>query len=150
MGVSPSKRVENDLINSPSFQSAMTNTYEECMNLTQHAFPGPCLYQLLHASTSVYTLLLSSSKDDSASKIQQKWLPQPPTQIQIDRTLRKLKLLSKGKSTSLNLEEFQAFMVSLFQDMALCNVFKSMAIYICGDFIIMFHSAKASSNWPHV
>ena len=113
----------------------MINTYEECMNLTQHSFPDPCPYQLLHASTSVYTLHLSSSKYDSASKIQQKWLPQPPTQLQIDRTLRKLKLLSKGKSTSLNLEEFQAFIVALFRDMTLSNAFKSMAFYIPVGFV---------------
>jgi len=148
MGLSPSKRVENDLRNSPSFQSAMTNTYEECMNLTQHAFPGPCLYQLLHASTSVYTLLLSSSKDDSASKIQQKWLPQPPTQIQIDRTLRKLKLLSKGKSTSLNLQEFQAFIVALFRDMALSNAFKSMAFYIPVGFVAILSSHLIAQRLP--
>lgn len=140
--------MENELRISPSFQSAIANSYEECMNLTQHSFPGPCLYQLLHASTSVYTLLLSSSKDDSASKIQQKWLPQPPTQLQIDRTLRKLKLLSKGKSTSLNLEEYQAFIVALFRDMALSNAFKSMAFYILVGFVAILSSHLIAQRIP--
>nr|ADE76042.1 unknown [Picea sitchensis] len=148
MGSSPSKRVEIELRNSPSFQSAVANTYEECMNLTQHAFPGPCLYQLLHASTSVYTLLLSSSKDDPAAKIQQKWLPQPPTQLQIDRTLRKLKLLCNGKSASLNLEEFQAFILALFRDMALSNAFKSMAFYIPVGFLAILSSHLIAQRLP--
>lgn len=148
MGSSPSKRLETELRDSPSFQSAITNTYEECMNLTQHAFPGPCLYQLLHASTSIYSLLLSSSQDDPAAKIQQKWLPQPPTQLQIDRTLRKLKLLSKGKSASLNLEEFRAFILSLFKDMALSSAFKSMAFYIPVGFVAILSSHLIAQRLP--
>ncbi|GLJ33573.1 hypothetical protein SUGI_0675070 [Cryptomeria japonica] len=143
MGQSPSKRAESVLKNSTSFKQATASAYNDCIALTQHAFQGVLLYQLHDACTKIYALL-SVDPEDPAASFRQKWLPEPPTQLQIDETLRSKNLTTKG---FLNLEEFEAFALALFRDMAISKACRTLGWYIPVGFVAIFFSHVCIIIW---
>ncbi|XP_058102458.1 uncharacterized protein LOC131246389 [Magnolia sinica] len=114
MGLSASKRVSKTLENSPEFNAACDSAYDDCLNLTQHAFPGVKPYQLLPASTRLYIAVSTSVPLIS------RWAPSPPTQSQVDRALESVNI-DGGETLILTREQFKAFAVELFKDVIVSN-----------------------------
>jgi hypothetical protein len=81
MGGSPSKKIEETLETSSAFKSAVDASYEECLILSKHKVPGLQAYQLHDAAVRVYEKLCNVDDDDVVSKYREKWLPQPPAQV---------------------------------------------------------------------
>lgn len=84
MGSSPSKKIEETLEASHTFQAAVDASYEECMILSQHIFPGLQAYQLLDAAERIYEKLTADEEEkeeDAVLLYKERWLPQPPTQV---------------------------------------------------------------------
>lgn len=82
MGSTPSKKIEETLESSSTFQAAVYASFEECMILSQHMFPGLQAYQLLDAAERIYEKLTSEQEEEDAVLIyKEKWLPQAPTQV---------------------------------------------------------------------
>ncbi|GAB4825580.1 hypothetical protein Ancab_008454 [Ancistrocladus abbreviatus] len=135
MGLSASKRVSRSFRDSSDFNSACDSVFEECLTLTQHAFPGIFAYQLSDAS---FRLHLSLSLSNPLVK---KWLPSPPSQAQVDRAYR---LLSHSGATSsasggdnrqveartLSSDKFKAFALELFTDAVLSNARKAVIVRV--------------------
>lgn len=83
MGGTPSKKIEETLETSSAFQAAVDASYEECMILSQHKFPGLQAYQLHDAAVRVYEKLAAIEDDDVVLKYKEKWLPQAPSQVAV-------------------------------------------------------------------
>ncbi|XP_068662786.1 LOW QUALITY PROTEIN: uncharacterized protein [Aristolochia californica] len=111
MGLSASKRVSRILEASPEFDAACTSVYEDCLNLTQHAFPGVRPYQLYDASLRLH-LTLSSSLP-----FVKQWVSSPPSKVQVDHAIA---TTAEYKET-LNLLEFKAFSLHLFRYVIISN-----------------------------
>ncbi|XP_024400275.1 uncharacterized protein [Physcomitrium patens] len=124
MGQSPSKRVEETLSTSLSFHAAVDASFEECMALSQHAFPGLQLYQLLDASRRVYDKI-PLPEEDEVARYKQRWLPHRPTQAQVDATVRKERL-----RRTVAIDEFRAFALVLFRDMGLATARHRLVVYV--------------------
>ncbi|KAL6342417.1 hypothetical protein AAG906_009090 [Vitis piasezkii] len=111
MGLSASKRVKSSLQNSPKFDSVCDSVYSECLDLSEHAFAGVRPYQLSGAS-----LRLHQSLCDHHPLIK-RWVPSPPTQLQVDRALRVVTRSGDSvQDQTLGRVEFKAFEVELFAD----------------------------------
>lgn len=108
MGLSASKRVEKTLKNSPEFYAACDTVYDECLDLSQHAFPGVMTYQLPGAAARLHSRLL-------LLPIVKRWVPSPPDQGQVDRAVPRSRGEGEGPVT-LTREEFRAFALELFKD----------------------------------
>lgn len=128
MGQSPSKRIEEILSTSPAFQSAVHASFEECMVLSQHSSPGLQLYQLFDASNRIYEKL-AVDEDDVVSRYKQRWLPQRPSQLQVDTTVKKERFY-RGGQKSLDIDEFRIFAIVLFRDMGLTTARYRLALYV--------------------
>ncbi|KAF8402350.1 hypothetical protein HHK36_013304 [Tetracentron sinense] len=117
MGIWASKRVEKALGNSPEFEVSCDYVYEECLTLTQHAFPGVRPYQLFGASESLHLRL-----SEVGYPLVKKWVPSPPTRIQVDTALRALVSMDEQTQTlGLGPAEFKAFAVEVFRDAIVSN-----------------------------
>ncbi|KAF6138066.1 hypothetical protein GIB67_042971 [Kingdonia uniflora] len=103
MGLSASKRAKQSLPTS-QFDIACAMSYDYCLNLTQHAFPGIRPYQLFDASTRLHTLL------STVHPLIVKGVPSPPNQTQVDHALKTVTHCDE----TLCLEEFKAFAVELY------------------------------------
>ncbi|XP_077229273.1 uncharacterized protein LOC143862162 [Tasmannia lanceolata] len=114
MGVAASKKVEKTLKDSPEFDSACNSVYSDCLNLTQHAFPGVLPYQLSDASDRLHLKL------STALPLVKKWASLPPSQTQVDQAFKSVESDSGGET--LNSSEFKAFAVELFRDAIVSNV----------------------------
>jgi len=128
MGQSPSKRIEEILSTSSAFQTAIHASFEECMILAQHSFPGLQMYQLLNASTRIYDKIVAD-QDDVLSRYKERWLPQPPSQLQVDSTVKKERFF-RGGQKSLDIDEFRVFAIVLFRDMGLTTARHRLALYV--------------------
>ncbi|GMH28041.1 hypothetical protein Nepgr_029884 [Nepenthes gracilis] len=137
MGISASKRVSRRFRDSEEFNSACDSVFEECLTLTQHAFPGIFPYQL---SEACYGLHFSLSSSDPLVK---KWLPSPPSLAQVDRAYRLFSLRRarcndyhsppsnpQPQPPTLGSDEFKAFAVELFTDSVVSNAGKEMIVRI--------------------
>ncbi|CAM6125976.1 unnamed protein product [Calypogeia fissa] len=129
MGGNPSKTIEERLETSAAFQAAVDSTYEECITLSPHKVPGLQAYQLHDAAMRVYEKLAAVEDDDVISKYKEKWLPQPPSQLDVDRTIEKEKLFEAGKQV-VSLEDFRVFATTLFKDMGLTTACNRLAVYV--------------------
>jgi hypothetical protein len=129
MGGSPSKRIEETLSTSASFQDAVQASFEEGMVLAQHVFPGLQAYQLLDASVRIYDSILVD-EDDVVSRYKQRWLPHPPTQANIHDAVKKEGLFEGGGQQVLGLEDFRSFAITLFRDMGLVTACHRLALYV--------------------
>lgn len=115
MGLS-SSRVGKTLTNSTEFEAACHSVFDECLDLSQHAFPGVMAYQLPGAAARLHSHLLV------LLPIVKRWVPSPPDQGQVDRAV----LISRGEgkgtlTLTLTREEFKAFAVELFKDAILSS-----------------------------
>jgi hypothetical protein len=128
MGQSLSKRIEETLSTSSPFQAAVHASFEECMILSQHSFPGLQLYQLLDASNRIYDKIVID-EDDVISRYKERWLPQPPSQLQVDTTVKKERFY-RGGQQSLSIDEFRIFSIVLFRDMGLTTARHRLALYV--------------------
>jgi hypothetical protein len=128
MGGSPSKKIEDVLQNSSAFHAAVEESFEDCMGLAQHTFPGLQAYQLLDASSQVY-VKMASDEGDIASRYKERLLPHPPTQFDVDKALQKERPFEGGRN-ALPLKEFHAFAITLFRDMGLSTAYHRLALYV--------------------
>lgn len=111
MGLSASTRAKRSLRNSSQFDSVCDSVYTECLDLSQHVIPGVHPYQLPGAS-----LRLHHSLSDHHPLIK-RWVPSPPTQLQVDRALRAVThSVDSSPDQTLGRAEFKAFAVELFAD----------------------------------
>ncbi|KAJ8649153.1 hypothetical protein MRB53_002176 [Persea americana] len=108
MGLS-SSRVQKTLTNSPEFDTACHSVFDECLDLSQHAFPGVMAYQLPGAAARLHSHLLV------LLPIVKRWVPSPPDQGQVDRAVLISRGEVKGTALTLTWEEFKAFAVELFK-----------------------------------
>eukprot|EP00252_Welwitschia_mirabilis_P000057 TRINITY_DN10034_c0_g1_i2.p1 TRINITY_DN10034_c0_g1~~TRINITY_DN10034_c0_g1_i2.p1 ORF type:complete len:176 (+),score=1.69 TRINITY_DN10034_c0_g1_i2:136-663(+) len=121
MGITPSKRAQKQLQKSPAFNSAIAEAFKECTNLTLHSIEGLHLYQMSHACSLVYqtltqTLSSSAACNDPLYKIRSRCLTNPPSRVQIDRTLAKLEL---NENSEISFEEFKELCLVLYRDIIL-------------------------------
>lgn len=128
MGGSPSKKIEEVLQNSSAFHAAVEASFEDCMGLAQHAFPGLQAYQLLDASSQVY-VKMALDEGDIASRYKERLLPHPPTQFDVDKAVQKERPFEGGRK-ALPLKEFHAFAITLFRDMGLSTAYHRLALYV--------------------
>ncbi|KAM7486729.1 hypothetical protein LguiA_002738 [Lonicera macranthoides] len=124
MGLSSSKRVSRTLRNSADFNSACDSVYEDCLALTQHAFPGVKPYQLFSASENLHRSL-------SSLPLIHKWVPTPPTRSQVDKALtrqveQKPDPIQEKSEITLGSGEFKEFAVDLFTDAVVSNAGKAI------------------------
>lgn len=98
------------------------------MILAQHAYPGLQIYQLKDASTRIYHKIVADA-DDVLSRYKERWLPQPPTQLQVDSTVKKERFF-RGGQKALDLDEFRVFAIVLFRDMGLTTARHRLALYV--------------------
>ncbi|CAA6660318.1 unnamed protein product [Spirodela intermedia] len=103
MGINASKRVEKTLSSSPELDAACDAVYDDCLALTQHAFPGVRPYQLLDAAARLHAVL-----SDSLPLVR-RWVPSPPGQARWTRP------------SATPRPEFKAFAVELFRVAVLSN-----------------------------
>ncbi|KAI5055341.1 hypothetical protein GOP47_0030486 [Adiantum capillus-veneris] len=131
MGISASKKVEKKLRESTRFQAAVCTSFEECIAISHHTAAGVFLYQLCDASRRIYDLISSPADhaDDPAFLLKQRWLPSPPTQADVDLTLRDGGFAPSGKQF-LTLAEFHEFACCLFRDMAVTSAEHRLAMYV--------------------
>ncbi|KAL3688586.1 hypothetical protein R1sor_014895 [Riccia sorocarpa] len=132
MGSTPSKKIEETLETSSTFQAAVDASYEECMILSQHMFPGLPAWQLLNAVQRIYEKLTAEEEEkdeDAVLMYKEKWLPQPPGQIDVDRAIRKEKLFT-GDKRFISQDEFRLFATTLFRDMGLTTACYRLAVYV--------------------
>ena len=128
MGQSPSKRIEETLSTSSAFQAAVHASFEECMTLSQHSFPGLQFYQLLDASRRIYDKIVMD-EDDAVSRYKKRYLPQPPSQLQVHTAVKKERFY-RGGQKSMAIDEFRIFAISLFRDMGLTTARHRLALYV--------------------
>lgn len=128
MGGSPSKRIERNLSSSSAFQAAIEASFEECMILAQHSFPGLQAYQLLDASIRIYDKI-TLEEEDIVSQYKERWLPNPPTQLDVDAAIQKERLYEGGRK-ALPMEDFRTFATTLFRDMVLTTACHRLAVYV--------------------
>lgn len=132
MGLSPSKRVQNTLEESPAFDSACAAVFADCLSLSQHAFAGVRAYQLLSAAERLHTIL-----SDSLPLIS-KWVPSPPDRTQVDRALKTVLSRRPVQEDEITLEqaEFKEFAVEAFVDAVVSNagveVLKRLPLGVAG------------------
>ncbi|KAH7289279.1 hypothetical protein KP509_31G067700 [Ceratopteris richardii] len=133
MGASASKKVEEILKDSPLFQGAVRKSFEDCLALDQHKAPGVYLYQLPDAGLRIFRYLVSAPVEehgeDAALLLQQRWVPSPPSQADVDLTLKKGGFAPSGKHF-LTLEEFHEFALCLFRDMAITAAEQRLSLYV--------------------
>lgn len=98
------------------------------MILAQHSFPGLQIYQLLDASRRIYHKIVTD-RDDVLSRYKDRWLPQPPSQLQVDSTVRKERFF-RGGQKALDIDEFRVFAIVLFRDMGLTTARNRLALYV--------------------
>ncbi|GFS31219.1 hypothetical protein Acr_00g0016240 [Actinidia rufa] len=121
MGTSASKRVSRSFTDSNDFNSTCDSVYEECLNLTQHAFPGVRPYQLSSATDRVHHSLSTSHP------LIKKWVPTPPTRSQVDTAYRVVLTRRFGhepdgeEEPCLGKGEFRAFGVEVFAGAVVAN-----------------------------
>ncbi|KAL5713578.1 hypothetical protein ACHQM5_015641 [Ranunculus cassubicifolius] len=124
MGLSSSKRVSKSLHNSPEFSTTCESVYADCLELTQHAFPGLRPYQLHHASTKLHQKL------SITHPLIKKWVPSPPNQSQVDKALIIIKnqrsISSDEPEITLGLTEFKDFSVEVFKEEIVSNAGKAV------------------------
>ena len=124
MGISGSKRVRDSLSSSPEFDSACDSAYSHCLSLTQHAFPGVFPYQLNAASDHLHRELSTLRPHPLVLK----WLPSPPTRVQVDSALR---AVNHSRPTSddpslLGPAQFGEWAVELFSSAVVSNARKAV------------------------
>ncbi|XP_049932469.1 uncharacterized protein LOC116249649 [Nymphaea colorata] len=112
MGASASKKVRRAMESSPEFGSACDSAYREAVSLGQHAFPGVLPYQLHGAASRLHFSL-------SSFPLVRNWIPSPPSQLQVDRALRRTR--PNSIEEPLGLPDFKDFAVELFTDAAVSN-----------------------------
>ncbi|KAF3619526.1 hypothetical protein P3S67_009457 [Capsicum chacoense] len=113
MGLSASKRVSNSLKNSSEFNSACDSVYNNCLSLSQHAFPGVKPYQLFSAVENLHALLYPSVP------LITNWVKSPPTRLQIDKAWKIVSTRRSGGKEGeyvLGENEFKEFAVEVFAD----------------------------------
>ncbi|CAM8964535.1 unnamed protein product [Rhodiola kirilowii] len=121
MGISPSKRVSAILSTSPDFNSACHSVFNNCLELTQHAFPGVLPYQLTTASDLLHSALLTYP-------LIARWVKSPPSRSQVDFATR-VALSRREKEEEeviLGLDEFKAFSVNLFAEAVVASARNTM------------------------
>ncbi|OVA08800.1 hypothetical protein BVC80_8801g28 [Macleaya cordata] len=125
MGLSASKRIEKSLLESTEFITACNSVYEECLNLSQHAFSGVRPYQLFDASAKLHL------KTSAVIPLVKNWVPSPPNRVQVDRAFKIVIERSddSGKET-LDLVEFRAFAVELFKEEIVSNARKAILVRV--------------------
>ncbi|KAH7835785.1 hypothetical protein Vadar_029849 [Vaccinium darrowii] len=140
MGLSPSKRVSQTFTNSPNFNSSCNSVFQECLTLTQHAFPGVLPHQLSHAASLLHHSL------SSTHPILKRWAPSPPTRSRVDRAYRTVITRRRSRSRTvsdkdeeepcLGLAEFEEFAVEVFTgdvvDSARAAVMRRVPIGVVG------------------
>ncbi|KAH7854099.1 hypothetical protein Vadar_010125 [Vaccinium darrowii] len=99
MGLSPSKRVSQTFTNSPDFNSSCNSVYQECLTLTQHAFPGVLPHQLPHAAFLLHHSL------SSTHPLLKRWAPSPPTRSRVNRAYRTIITRHRSRSRTVSDEE---------------------------------------------
>ncbi|CAK9142668.1 unnamed protein product, partial [Ilex paraguariensis] len=127
---------------SPEFNSVCDSVYEDCLTLTQHALPGVKPYQLVSASerlhcshTTLHFLLIT------------KWVPQPLSRSQVDRTFKAITIRRSKNMPPAQVQkeegevvlgpvEFKEFARELFTNAVVSNagkaVWKSVPIGVAG------------------
>ncbi|XP_057958002.1 uncharacterized protein LOC131150936 [Malania oleifera] len=115
--LSASRRVAGELEASPEFEAACSSEYQHCLSLTQHAFPGVLPYQLFSASHRLHLA--------RPHPLISKWVPDPPTQAQVDRAFRAVAGPAHDETT-LGPAQFKAFAVELFAGAVLANAGKAV------------------------
>lgn len=127
MGLSSSKRVSQTLRDSTYFNSACDSVFEECLALTQHAFPGVKPYQLASASDRLHNSLTLIHYP-----LVQRWVPAPPSRSQVDKALRSVtrRFDLPEEETALGAAEFRAFGVELFADAVVSNAGKAVLVRV--------------------
>ncbi|XP_022145868.1 uncharacterized protein LOC111015217 [Momordica charantia] len=119
MGISPSKRVQNSLSNSPEFDSACDSTFSHCLSQTQHAYDGVFPYQLCAAAAHLHRLLTAVRPHPLILK----WLPSPPTRLQVDSALRVIKRADSDRDDeTLGPIRFKRWAIELFAEAVAENV----------------------------
>ncbi|CAN4100660.1 unnamed protein product [Withania somnifera] len=123
MGLSASKRVSNSLQNSSDFNSACDSVYDDCLSLSQHAFPGVKPYQLFSATERLHASLYSSVP------LIKKWVKSPPTRLQVDNALKIVstrRSFEKESEIVLGNPEFKEFAVEVFADAVVSGAGKEL------------------------
>lgn len=126
MGLSASKRVEKSLRDSPEFDRACDSVYQECIDLTQQAFPGVRPYQLTDASDHLHHIL------STVHPLVTTWLPTPPTRTQVDHAIRAVTRQSTraDQLETLGPAEFKEFAVELFKNAVVSNAGKALLLRV--------------------
>lgn len=126
MGLSSSKGVSRKLSDSTDFNSACDSVYEECLQLSQHAFPGVRPYQLTSASDRLHRTL---SDHQPPLPLIQKWVRSPPSRSQVDKALQ---AVARRRPTiqddveTLGPADFRAFAVQLYTDAVVSSAGKAV------------------------
>ncbi|OIT37236.1 PREDICTED: uncharacterized protein LOC109241067 [Nicotiana attenuata] len=114
MGLSASKRVTRSLQNSSEFNLACDSVYDDCLSLSQHAFPGVKPYQLFSASERLHASLYLSVP------LITNWVKSPPTRLQVDKAFKVVSTRRSGEEKEseivLGTTEFKEFAVEVFAD----------------------------------
>ncbi|XP_060171940.1 uncharacterized protein LOC132603074 [Lycium barbarum] len=120
MGLSASKRVSNSLKNSSEFNSACDSVYNDCLSLSQHAFPGVKPYQLLSATERLHVSLYPTVP------LITNWVRSPPTRLQVDKALKIVSKEKKEGEIVLGNNEFKEFAVEVFKDAVVLSAGKEL------------------------
>ncbi|XP_009630894.1 uncharacterized protein [Nicotiana tomentosiformis] len=124
MGLSASKRVTRSLQNSSEFNSACDSVYDDCLSLSQHAFPGVKPYQLFSAAERLHVSLYPSVP------LITNWVKSPPTRLQVDKAFKVVSTRLSGEEKEseivLGNTEFKEFAVEVFVDAAVSGAGKEL------------------------
>ncbi|MCD7457306.1 hypothetical protein HAX54_034833 [Datura stramonium] len=123
MGLSASKRVSNSLQNSSEFNSACESVYDDCLSLSQHAFPGVKPYQLFSAAERLHASLYPSVP------LITNWVKSPPTRLQVDKAFKIVSTRRSGEKDNdivLGNSEFKEFAVEVFADAVVSSAGKKL------------------------
>ncbi|KAI4369215.1 hypothetical protein MLD38_017686 [Melastoma candidum] len=118
MGIvqSAHRRVKSTLRSSPAFSDAVDTTYDHCLSLTNHAFPGVFPYQLHSAASHLHSL-------SPSLPLLRRWAPSPPSQDQVDSALSKL----GDEETVLGPVQFRDWAEEVFAAVVVDNAGRALA-----------------------
>ncbi|MCD7452379.1 hypothetical protein HAX54_016364 [Datura stramonium] len=122
MGLSASKQVSNSLPSSSEFNRHVVGHHDDCLSLSQHAFPSQP-YQLFSAAERLHASLYPSVP------LITNWVKSPPTRLQVDKAFKIVSTRRSGEKDNdivLGNSEFKEFAVEVFADAVVSSAGKKL------------------------
>ncbi|KAK7271997.1 hypothetical protein RJT34_28318 [Clitoria ternatea] len=124
MGISASKRVRDNLLNSEEFDSACDSAFSECVSLTQHAVEGVFPYQLKSASDHIH------ARTSNSHTLIHKWVPAPPDRSQVDSAYRLVSSAEHSSAEAIGVALFKKWAHQLYTDAVLSGARKALMLRV--------------------